>query len=135
MYASLVLAGLLTALAPPLQTAKIRQRALPALLEQAGDFAVAIETHAAQDAINAAVDNNVENLGRSNMEEIRTGLVPPLGGRIVSAPSTGQTAFVGFASAIVHTSTNWALQAKNNYTVKRPGKEVRQGPTAKIEPE
>lgn len=35
------------------------------------------------------------------LAEITSGLVPPVGGRIVDVPSTGEVAFVGFGSAIV----------------------------------
>jgi len=46
--------------------------------------------------------------------EVRSGLVPPVGGRIIMMRSTGETAFVGFGSAVVGTSTNPAVQAKLN---------------------
>jgi hypothetical protein len=46
--------------------------------------------------------------------EVRSGLVPPVGGRIIMMRSTGETAFVGFGSAVVGTSTNQAVQAKLN---------------------
>ena len=46
--------------------------------------------------------------------EVRSGLVPPVGGRIIMMRSTGETAFVGFGSAVVRSSTNQAVQAKLN---------------------
>jgi hypothetical protein len=46
--------------------------------------------------------------------EVRSGLVPPVGGRIIMMRSTGETAFVGFGSAVVRTSPNQAVQAKLN---------------------
>jgi hypothetical protein len=46
--------------------------------------------------------------------EVKSGLVPPVGGRIIMMPTTGETAFVGFGSAIVRTSENAPLQAKLN---------------------
>ena len=46
--------------------------------------------------------------------EVRSGLVPPVGGRIIMMRSTGETAFVGFGSAVVRTSANQAVQAKLN---------------------
>jgi len=46
--------------------------------------------------------------------EVRSGLVPPVGGRIIMMRSTGETAFVGFGSAVVRTSGNQAVQAKLN---------------------
>lgn len=44
--------------------------------------------------------------------EIRQGLVPPVGGRIIQVPATGEIAFVGFGSDVVRTSNNPALQLK-----------------------
>ena len=46
--------------------------------------------------------------------EVRSGLVPPVGGRIVMMRSTGETAFVGFGSAVVSSSATNAVQAKLN---------------------
>jgi hypothetical protein len=46
--------------------------------------------------------------------EVRSGLVPPVGGRIIMMRSSGETAFVGFGSAVVRTSGNQAVQAKLN---------------------
>ncbi len=46
--------------------------------------------------------------------EVRSGLVPPVGGRIIMMRSTSETAFVGFGSAVVRTSANQAVQAKLN---------------------
>lgn len=46
--------------------------------------------------------------------EVRSGLVPPVGGRIIMMRSTGETAFIGFGSAVVRTSNNNAVQAKLN---------------------
>lgn len=51
--------------------------------------------------------------------EVRSGLVPPVGGRIVSMRSTGETAFVGFGSAVVGTSTSNALQLKHNVAAQK----------------
>lgn len=46
--------------------------------------------------------------------EVRTGLVPPVGGRIITAQHTDETAFVGFGSVVVRTSSSSAMQAKLN---------------------
>jgi hypothetical protein len=51
--------------------------------------------------------------------EVRGGLVPPVGGRIVSMRATGETAFVGFGSAVVGTSTNNAVQLKHNLAAQK----------------
>jgi hypothetical protein len=44
--------------------------------------------------------------------EIQKGLVPPVGGKIIQVPATGEIAFVGFGSDIVRTSDNATLQSK-----------------------
>jgi hypothetical protein len=75
--------------------------------------------HVTRPAANAVVAGDAMEGLNQVLDEIRSGLVPPVGGRIIGVPSTGQTAFVGFGSAIVGNSTNRALQAKNNYTAKR----------------
>jgi hypothetical protein len=51
--------------------------------------------------------------------EVRTGLVPPVGGRIITMRTTGETAFVGFGSAIVTTSTNTAVQLRQNLAAQK----------------
>jgi hypothetical protein len=50
------------------------------------------------------------------IEEVRANVTFPMGGRIVTMRSTGETAFVGFGSSVVRSSTNSALQAKLNLT-------------------
>ena len=59
------------------------------------------------------VDDIREGLNQV-IAEVRTGLVPPVGGRIILMRSTGETALVGFGSSVVRTSTNAAVQAKLN---------------------
>ena len=51
--------------------------------------------------------------------EVRSGLVPPVGGRIITMRSTGETAFVGFGSAVVGTSQNNAVQQKLRLTAQK----------------
>jgi hypothetical protein len=46
--------------------------------------------------------------------EVRSGLVPPVGGRIITMRSTGETAFVGFGSSVVRTSENRVVQQRHN---------------------
>ena len=59
------------------------------------------------------VDNLREGLTQV-IAEVRAGLVPPVGGRIITMRSTGETVFVGFGSSVVRTSENTAVQAKLN---------------------
>jgi hypothetical protein len=44
--------------------------------------------------------------------EIQNGLIPPVGGKIIQVPATGEIAFVGFGSDVIRTSDNSAMQAK-----------------------
>ena len=46
------------------------------------------------------------------LQEVKAGVVPPVGGRIIMVRSTGETAFVGFGSGVVRSSKNAAAQAK-----------------------
>lgn len=46
--------------------------------------------------------------------EVKAGIVPPLGGKIVLVPSTGETAFIGFGSSVMRSSKSPAAQAKLN---------------------
>lgn len=50
------------------------------------------------------------------LQEVKTGIVPPVGGRIILVRSTGETAFVGFGSGVVRASKNKAAQAKLKIT-------------------
>ena len=43
------------------------------------------------------------------LEEIQAGVIPPVGGKIVILPNTGETIIVGFGSAIVRYSQNLSL--------------------------
>ncbi len=51
--------------------------------------------------------------------EVTSGLVPPVGGRIVQMRKTGETAFVGFGSMIVRTSEHAAVQSKLNLAAQK----------------
>ena len=53
------------------------------------------------------------------LAEVRAGLVPPVGGRIITVRSTGETAFVGFGSAVVRTSKSPAAQAQLNVAAQK----------------
>ena len=68
----------------------------------------------ARPAANAIEAASLRDGLRQVIAEVRSGLVPPVGGRIIMMRSTGETAFVGFGSAVVRTSANQAVQAKLN---------------------
>jgi len=59
---------------------------------------------------NIEVDDLREGLTQV-ISEVRSGLVPPVGGRIITMRKTGETAFVGFGSAVMHANANAAVQA------------------------
>jgi len=46
------------------------------------------------------------------MVEVEQGIVPPVGGKTISVPQTGELAYVAFGSAIVHENANPAVQKK-----------------------
>ena len=51
--------------------------------------------------------------------EIQSGVVPPVGGRIVNVPETGEIAFVGFGSEVVRPSDNKKAKADNRQSARR----------------
>lgn len=56
------------------------------------------------------------------LTEIQSGLVPPVGGKIVQVPGSNEIAFVGFGSDVIRFSDNQALQAKNRLNAERIAK-------------
>jgi hypothetical protein len=66
----------------------------------------------------ASVNEGLEQV----LAEARKGLVPPVGGRTIFVPSTGELAFVGFGSAAVRADADAALQAKHNLNAERIAK-------------
>jgi len=53
------------------------------------------------------------------LNEVRSGLVPPVGGRIVTMRATGETAFIGFGSTVVGGSSNPTMQARLDLTASK----------------
>jgi hypothetical protein len=51
--------------------------------------------------------------------QVKSGLVPPVGGGVVTVPTTGETAFIGFGSTVVRENDNSAVQAKLNVNALR----------------
>jgi len=68
----------------------------------------------ARPAPNVVEADNLRDGLNQVIAEVRSGLVPPVGGRIVTMRSTGETAFVGFGSSVVRTSTTRAVQLRHN---------------------
>jgi hypothetical protein len=68
----------------------------------------------ARPAPNMVEANDLRDGLNQVIAEVRSGLVPPVGGRIITMRSTGETAFVGFGSSVVRTSQNNAVQLKLN---------------------
>ena len=67
----------------------------------------ALETENSRDGLNQVI------------AEVRSGLVPPVGGRIITMRATGETAFAGFGSAVVASSTNNAVQLRQNLAAQK----------------
>lgn len=53
------------------------------------------------------------------INEVKSGIVPPVGSRIITMRSTKETAFVGFGSTVVRSSNNRAVQAKLNLSAQK----------------
>ena len=51
--------------------------------------------------------------------EIQSGVVPPVGGRIVNVPETGEIAFVGFGSEVVRPADDKKVRADNRQSARR----------------
>lgn len=64
------------------------------------------------------VDDLREGLNQI-INEVKAGVVPPVGGRLITMRKTGETALVGFGSAIVGSSQNAAVQAKLNLAAQK----------------
>jgi hypothetical protein len=62
-----------------------------------------------------------EGLGQV-IVDIERGLTPPVGGRTIYVPATGEMAFVGFGSAVVGRQDNAAVQAKLELNAERVAK-------------
>jgi len=77
---------------------------------------VAAVGHQAPHAINA--ESLASGLTQV-ISEVRSGVVPPVGGKIVTVPNTGETAFVGFGSAVVRSNSNKVVAAKLKYESRR----------------
>jgi hypothetical protein len=73
----------------------------------------------ARPAPNALEAENLRDGLNQVIAEVRSGLVPPVGGRIITMRATGETAFVGFGSAVVTSSTNNAVQLKQNLAAQK----------------
>lgn len=73
----------------------------------------------ARPAPNAIETDNLREGLNQVIQEVRTGIVPPVGGRIILVRSTGETVLVGFGSAVVGGSQNTAVQAKLNLTAQK----------------
>ena len=73
----------------------------------------------ARPAPNVLVADDLRDGLNQIISEVRSGLVPPVGGRILRMQSTGETAFVGFGSSIVRTSETRAVQLRLNLTAQK----------------
>jgi hypothetical protein len=68
------------------------------------------------DGISAASLNEGLN---TLLDEIKSGLVPPVGGRIIEVPGSGEVAFVGFGSHIVRKDAEADVQAELDLQAER----------------
>ncbi len=63
------------------------------------------------DPSSLAADSIADGLN-AVLSELSSGLMPPVGGKTISVPQTGELAFVGFGSAIIMRNENPAVRAK-----------------------
>lgn len=73
----------------------------------------------ARPAPNSIETDNLRDGLNQVIAEVRSGLVPPVGGRIITMRSSGETAFVGFGSAVVGASQNNVVQQKLRLTAQK----------------
>ena len=64
------------------------------------------------------VDKLIDGLNEMVLD-IKKGLIPPVGGRVITVPSSKQTAFIGFGTAVIGTSRNRALLAKKKLSAQK----------------
>jgi hypothetical protein len=65
------------------------------------------------------VADNLRDGLNSLIIEIRNGFVPPVGGRIIEVPSTGEVAFVGFGSSVVRYDAEEDVQEELKLSAER----------------
>jgi hypothetical protein len=53
------------------------------------------------------------------LNEVRNGLVPPLGGHVITVRATGETAFIGFGSSVLRANESPAIQAQFKLSCQR----------------
>ena len=63
------------------------------------------------DSSSLTADSVKEGLG-GVLAELSTGLLPPVGGKVISVPQSGELAFVGFGSSVVPDNADPAIRAK-----------------------
>jgi hypothetical protein len=68
---------------------------------------------------NTLVADSILNGLNEVVAETKNALVPPIGGKTIFVPSTGEIAFVGFGSAVVTLDADKALQAKHNLNAEK----------------
>jgi hypothetical protein len=54
--------------------------------------------------------------------EVKNGLVPPVGGRTIFVPATGEMAYVGFGSAVVRQDSDPSMQTRQNLNAEKIAK-------------
>ncbi len=58
--------------------------------------------------------NGIQNV----LDEVQQGVVPPVGGRVVTVPTTGESAIIGFGSALVRQGPTPAITARGRLTAR-----------------
>ena len=63
--------------------------------------------------------SNLNNAVQQVLNEVQTGILPPVGGKIITIESTGETAFVGYGSCIIRVGKRASMQAKLNLNAQK----------------
>ena len=78
--------------------------------------------HYARPSADSIVASSIREGLSQVLSEIQKGLTPPVGGKTIMVPQTGELAFVGFGSAVVRQDTDKAMQTKHNLNAQKIAK-------------
>jgi hypothetical protein len=78
--------------------------------------------HGSRPNADTIVTNSVRDGLAQVLMEARKGLVPPVGGKTIFVPQTGELAFVGFGSSVVRVDNDKSLQTKHNLNAEKIAK-------------
>jgi hypothetical protein len=75
--------------------------------------------HYARPSGDSILAGSVQEGVQQVLVDLQKGLTPPVGGKTIFIPQTGELAFVGFGSAVVRVDSDKALQTKHNLNAQK----------------